>query len=426
MLKGLAKLEVFNMDSYNNPNELFNALSEHSINFDDCPPLPEFDNLPVRTESDKTPPVPKKAFFTAIGALIAKPYPTNWLIKDYFECDKTVLLLAQSGTGKTFLALDMALSIAAGVEWQGHQTKQGAVFYVCGEGRSGIMKRALAWSIHNKVSLENVPFFISESAVILPNKDSIEKLHREIEATGHKPILIIFDTLARCLDGDENQAKDIGAFIQSLDTIRTTYNSTMLVVHHSGKDETRGARGSSAIKGALDTEMTLSGKDKRHIELSVTKQKDHDTPKDKSFKFESVATNWLDDDMNIIYSAVLVSYETEPQRKARKLKGNTEKMLSVLRKVIDDGIEPNEQIKNLFEHEPEKAPEKIITVNEWQAAACEVMTVLPKTVDDDEQKAEQNKQDALRMAFKRGLERLESDGYIGLLGDYVWLAYVDW
>ncbi len=46
-------------------------------------------------------------------------------------------------------------------------------------------------------------------------------------------------TVARCLDGDENQAKDIGAFIQSLDTIRTTYNSTMLVVHHSGKDETR-------------------------------------------------------------------------------------------------------------------------------------------------------------------------------------------
>lgn len=416
------------MDSYSNPNDLFNALSEHSINFEDCQPLPDIETAP---------PVPKKAFFTAIGALIAKPYPTNWLIKDYFECDKTVLLLGASGAGKSFVVLDMALSIAAGIEWQGHQTKQGAVFYVCGEGRTGIMKRALAWSIHNNVSLNDMPFFISESAVILPNKDSIEKLHHEINASGHKPILIIFDTLARCLDGDENTAKDIGAFIQSLDTIRTTYNSTMLVVHHSGKDETRGARGSSAIKGALDTEMTLSGT-KERITLTVTKQKDHDTPQDKSFSFESVATNWLDDDMNIIYSAVLVGCETGQDRTKRKINANTQKMLDVLKR-IDDSIEPTEQIKNLFKEEPEKCPDKVFTVEQWQAAAYEVMTVTTKitaemaigkdgfmaTPEELNAKKEAAKKDALRKAFNRGLKRLESDKYIGLLGDYVWFAYAD-
>jgi RecA-family ATPase len=149
-------------------------------------------------------------------------------------------VLGASGVGKSFVIVDMGLSIATGKEWQGHKTKQGAVYYVCGEGKSGIKKRCLAWAIKNDVQLANTPFIVSDSALVLPNKDSIELLHTEIKNSGHIPTLIIFDTLARCLEGDENQAKDIGAFIQSVDSIRTTYNCTILIVHHSGKDESKG------------------------------------------------------------------------------------------------------------------------------------------------------------------------------------------
>jgi hypothetical protein len=372
----------------------------------------------LRTEHDRKP------LFTSIGALIAKPSPTDWLIKDYFERDKTVLLFGISGGGKTFITVDMGLSIATGKDWQGHATKQGAVFYICGEGKSGIKKRCLAWSIKNDIQLDNTPFFVSDGALTLPSKDSIERLHKDIEKSGHTPALIIFDTLARCLDGDENVAKDAGAFIQSIDSIRTTYNCTILIVHHCGKDETRGARGSSAIKAAVDTEIMLTNPTKGGFTLSVSKQKDHEHPKDKSFSFESIATNWLDDDMNVIYSAVLVSLENVHEKKARKLNANTQKMLNALMTITKQGIEPPEQVKSLFFDSPEKCPDKVVTVNEWQAAACEVMTVVSKT-DDDEQKNEQNKKDALRMAFKRGLERLESDGYIGLQGDFVWNAYAD-
>lgn len=372
----------------------------------------------LRTEHDRKP------LFTSIGALIAKPSPTDWLIKDYFERDKTVLLFGISGGGKTFITVDMGLSIATGKDWQGHATKQGAVFYICGEGKSGIKKRCLAWSIKNDIQLDNTPFFVSDGALTLPSKDSIERLHKDIEKSGHTPALIIFDTLARCLDGDENVAKDAGAFIQSIDSIRTTYNCTILIVHHCGKDETRGARGSSAIKAAVDTEIMLTNPTKAGFTLSVSKQKDHEHPKDKSFSFESIATNWLDDDMNVIYSAVLISHENVHDKKKRKLNANTQKMLNALITITKQGIEPPEQVKSLFFDSPEKCPDKVVTVNEWQAAAGEVMTVVSKT-DDDEQKNEQNKKDALRMAFKRGLERLESDGYIGLQGDFVWNAYAD-
>jgi len=89
------------------------------------------------------------------------------------------------------------------------------VFYICGEGKSGVKKRCLAWAIKNNVQLDNVPFFVSDSAVILPSKNAIEQLHTDIKTAAYSHI-DYFDTLARCLDGDENQAKDIGAFIQSV------------------------------------------------------------------------------------------------------------------------------------------------------------------------------------------------------------------
>jgi uncharacterized protein len=417
------------------------------FDYDDSIPIDFIDN-PEPPPNDKEPPPignnraakkaererlqsehDRKQFFTGIGELTAKPTPTDWLIKDYFERDKTVLVYGASGVGKSFVADDMGLSIATGKEWQGHSTKQGAVFYICGEGKSGVKKRCLAWSIKNNVQLDNVPFFVSDSAVILPSKNAIEQLHTDIKNSGHIPTLIIFDTLARCLDGDENQAKDIGAFIQSVDSIRTTYNCTILIVHHSGKDEKKGARGSTSIKGALDTEILLSKTGEKSFELSVSKQKDHEPPKAKGFRFESVATNWLDDDMNVIYSAVLVSYETEHEKKARKLNANTQKMLNVLITTItNDGIEPPEQVKNLFSDSPEKIPQTVVNMETWKTAAYEVMTVSPKSKSKEfmptEEEYRAEKKDALRMAFKRGYERLESDGYIGLLGDFVWCAYV--
>jgi RecA-family ATPase len=367
----------------------------------------------------------RKQFFTGIGELTAKPTPTDWQIKGYFERDKTVLVYGASGVGKSFVIVDMGLSIATGKEWQGHSTKQGAVFYICGEGKSGIKKRCMAWSIKNNVQLDNVPFFVSDSAVILPSKNAIEQLHTDIKNSGHIPTLIIFDTLARCLDGDENQAKDIGAFIQSVDSIRTTYNCTILIVHHSGKDEKKGARGSTSIKGALDTEILLSKTGEKSFELSVSKQKDHEPPKAKGFRFESVATNWLDDDMNVIYSAVLVSYETEHEKKARKLNANTQKMLNVLRTITDGGESCPQSVLDLFTDSPEQAPEKVVTVDNWQKSAYEVMTVISKANGiTDEKEQEKAKRDELRKAFSRGLNDLEKSGYIGLFGDFVWCAYI--
>ncbi len=83
--------------------------------------------------------------------------------------------------------------------------------------------------------------------------------------------LIVIDTLFRSLGGgDENSGVDMGRFVTHADTIREATRAALIAIHHTGKDEARGARGHSSLLGALDTEIFVSGEGV----LTVTKQRD--------------------------------------------------------------------------------------------------------------------------------------------------------
>ncbi|MCP5682603.1 helicase RepA family protein, partial [Klebsiella pneumoniae] len=89
-----------------------------------------------------------------------------------------------------------------------------------------------------------------------------------IEGKCRLPVrLIIFDTLARCYGNlDENNSQDMGRLIVGCDAIKNGTSASVLLVHHSGKDETKGARGSSSLKAALDVEFNVK-KDKENQSL---------------------------------------------------------------------------------------------------------------------------------------------------------------
>jgi DNA-binding transcriptional ArsR family regulator len=95
-----------------------------------------------------------------------------------------------------------------------------------------------------------------------------------IEAKAGRPTLVIVDTLARCFVGDENSTKDMGEFIQGIDTIKRKTEATVLVVHHTGKDSSREARGSSALLAAADTMIKASDGDMGLVFIKCKKQKD--------------------------------------------------------------------------------------------------------------------------------------------------------
>lgn len=201
--------------------------------------------------------------------------PPEWLVEDYLARDTLALLYGPSGASKTFLAIDYALHVATGSWWNGRAVKQpGRVFYVIAEGVAGVGQRLGAWKAHHKVYdlSRHEPITWRPKAVNLLDVGDVALLQRAISY--RQPSLVVVDTLARCIvGGEENSAKDMGLVVHHLDQIRRTCGACVLIVHHTGKDVSAGARGNSALRAGVDTELSLTATDDRLV-LKVTKQKD--------------------------------------------------------------------------------------------------------------------------------------------------------
>jgi len=230
--------------------------------------------------------------FVAAGEMPIKP--VAWLIHRYLEKDTLAVMFGPPGKGKSFIALDVACCIATGRAFHGLPVAQGAVFYIAGEGHNGIARRLSAWAVLNSVSLEGAPLFISEGPTNLASAANAAKVAEAVQAladkTGAHPELIVIDTLARNFGGDENSATEVGQFVRHVDIhLRHRWKATTLIVHHSGKDGERGARGSSALKGAADAEYEVSRHDDdKLIRLTARKMKDADEPPPLAFELVSV------------------------------------------------------------------------------------------------------------------------------------------
>lgn len=243
--------------------------------------------------------LPDKPLFTAVHELLGTIKPIDWLVEGYLENDALGMLFGPSGGGKSFVAVSLACSIATGTPWFGMKVKQGAVFYIAGEGHQGLARRFSAWSKSNKKQIgKDTPLFKSNKAVLMLNDQSAQKVKDEVrrlsEETGHVPSLIVIDTLARNFgDGDENKQQDANRFIEAMDEIRREFGCHVLVVHHSGHEMDR-ARGSSVLKAAMDQELHVKGSNGR-LELLVTKMKDAEIPVPKKFKITKLGLGVFDD-----------------------------------------------------------------------------------------------------------------------------------
>ena len=213
----------------------------------------------------------------------------QWLIEDILESGTLGMLYGAPASGKSFLALDMGACVATGLDWHGNKVQQGGVLYFVGEGLQGIIRRKEAWSISHETDL-NYSMSFSTQFVDLNNLENslpefIEEIRKVSEQTEVK--LLILDTLSRYYSGDENAAGDMNHFISVLDALRQEFGFAVLLVHHTGKDTSRGARGSSVLRAAIDTEIQVQ-KSNDAISITNTKQKDFDVFPPRAFRLSQV------------------------------------------------------------------------------------------------------------------------------------------
>lgn len=228
-----------------------------------------------------------------IDEIMNRPLPT-WLI-DRHVPDKAVgFIYSEPGVGKSFLALDMALSVAHGLEnWHGDKLKQqpdAAVVYIASEGSFDFGTRVKAWHKARGLNQNQAKsFYIIEQTINFMNADDVERLLRTLRGVAPaRPVLVVVDTVSRALPGaDENLQKDMTRFVQACDAVRDAFSCAVLGIHHAGKSGDM--RGSTVLLGAGDFVFRLTRKKGATIgHLTCEKQKAAPDGWEEPYRFDVV------------------------------------------------------------------------------------------------------------------------------------------
>lgn len=211
----------------------------------------------------------------------------SWYVPGVVPVAELFVIFGESSSGKTFFSFDLAAAISRGVEWRGLTCKQARVLYVAAEGQRGLQRRVEAFCLAHNLSLEDLAITIVPAAPDLRKEDDVVALIETVRARGPCGLIFI-DTLAQVMaGGDENSSADVGLVLKHCRGLAQKTGAMVVLIHHSGKDATKGARGHSSLRAAADgmIEVTRSG-DVRCA--TVYKQKDGDDGLEMGFKLDVV------------------------------------------------------------------------------------------------------------------------------------------
>lgn len=208
--------------------------------------------------------------------------PVIWRVKGIFPAQGLGAIFGPSGAGKSFLAFDMAAAIASGTVWFGHRTQAASVIYVALEGESGYRNRVTAWEKERLQPLPPSLHLVMQSFKLTEPQD----IH-DLVAVIPKGAVVFIDTLNRAAPtADENSSKDMGAILEGAKSLQTAISGLVVLIHHTGKDASKGARGHSsftaALDGAIEVERSINGR-----AWNIAKAKDGEDGNKTPFKLNT-------------------------------------------------------------------------------------------------------------------------------------------
>ena len=211
--------------------------------------------------------------------------PPQWLVRGVLPSSGIGAIFGPSGSGKSFLTLDLLAAVARGSEWFDHRVKTARVLYVGLEGEAGIQQRATAFSIeHGPASA--MRYQLTPLDIRKPNDRT--DLISAVRDAGWEGGVICIDTLNRAAPGmDENDSQHMGEVISAAKALQAALGGLILMVHHTGKDSSKGLRGHSSLLAALDCAIEVS-RDGDHRSWRVYKSKDGEDGKAHPFSLQVV------------------------------------------------------------------------------------------------------------------------------------------
>jgi hypothetical protein len=255
----------------------------------------------------------------------------GYVIKNLFQRSSYVVAFGPPGAGKSFLLDDISYHVANNKPWMGMNVRGGPTLALIFEGYGGKKKRMRA--LQKKYGANLGPVYLVNATMNLREQAGRQELGAIMAEMPEKPVLIIIDTFARALmGGDENSAQDVGALNDAIAKLIDATGACVILVHHTGKNKAAGARGSSAILGAIDTECEID-----FGMLKPTKQRDLELIAPIYFKLRPAVIG-VDEDGDDETSCVVEACKAAPMR--QDLKGDYQLAFLALGELCGDSNDP--------------------------------------------------------------------------------------
>ena len=190
-------------------------------------------------------------------------------------------------------------------------------------------------------------------------------------------------------------------FLTNINQLKAHFNCHVMIIHHTGKDKSKGARGHSSLRAALDTEIELKV-DGSIRTAKVTKQRDMESGKKVAFTLDIVQLG-LDSEGEVITNCIVKQTDVpESVTKRKRLSGNNQ----VIHQALHDAIKNNgHRIKNSEDY---PATRNVVDDTHWLDEFK-----LRRSNDDA-------KPDAIRKSFTRARNWLQEYDYIREYKNKIW------
>lgn len=247
------------------------------------------------------------SFLTAEDVLALKTPP--WRVKDVLPAAGLAAIFGQPGSGKTFVALDMAFALAEGGDWFQMQTHPCPVVYVNLESNLGLKKRLTAWQKERARPVPDNVRFVIEPFHIL---EDVAALARGIEPGA----TVFLDTLNAASAGlDENSSRDMGLILEAAKKLQRLTNGLVVLIHHGGKDAAKGLRGHSSLNAALDAAIEVS-RNGESRSWRTSKAKEAEDGRRQGFRLKAVVIGYTEE--NEPESSCVVEPDDAPVQEEEK------------------------------------------------------------------------------------------------------------
>lgn len=294
------------------------------------------DVLAELLEDATEPPKPEPRYKLLGGDDLRNLPPLAWRVRGVLPAVGLAALFGPSGSGKSFLAFDMAAAIAEGRDWFGHRVEAAPVVYMGLEGEHGFKLRAQAWEASRCRALPDGLCLVLQPFKLTEGQDLLD-----LAAVVPAGAVVVVDTLNRAAPTtDENSSRDMGEILEAAKTLQSLTRGLVLLVHHSGKDSTRGLRGHSSLFAAMDAVVEVSREGDRR-QWKVAKSKDGEDGEAQPFRLQ-IETLGTEPTGEAITSCVVArDTGTDEVRRVKLPQGGNQRLvLDALRPVfMKDGVQ---------------------------------------------------------------------------------------